>query len=277
MTKLIFLIIVYIFFVLSNPLNIKNEKTYGLNHIPSNYVQPFVVINSNDDLIDVTFPCIFKPNRCSGGNKNVEIIHNIKEAIRYLKNVDDSIIAQKIHNGSYEVGVLYERHPFLENGNIISIVSKNIDNKWKPLKCSHYGNHNDETRCDNKSNWITKELENKIDFISKNIPNFYVGRYDIRFSDINKFKEGKEFRVLELNGTMGFDLRAMLTDLNLIKLIRFIYYYLRWIIVRILIGFQNIILFNTPNPIKFIINMVNMYLTAIKCKDWEIIFRTSIM
>ena len=277
MKILIILIILYICFVLSNPLNIKNEKTYGLKHIPSNYVQPFVVINSNDDLIDVTFPCIFKPNKCSGGNKDVEIIHNIKDAISYLKNINGSVIAQKIHNGPYEVGILYERHPFLNNGKIISIVSKHIDNKWKALKCSHYGNNNGETKCNNKSNWITKELEKTINSISKNIPDFYVGRYDIRFSDIIQFKKGKEFRVLELNGTMGFDLRAMLSELNLIKLIRFIYYHLRWVIVRILIGFQNIILFNTPNPIKFIKNMINMYLTAIKCNDWEFSFRTSVM
>ena len=276
MKKLIILIIVYICIVLSNPLNIKNEKTYGLNHIPNNYVQPFTIINSQDDLVKVNFPCIFKPNICSGGNKNVETIHNIKEAIRYFKNINGSVIAQKIHNGSYEVGVLYERHPFLKNGKIVSIVSKNIDNKWKPLKCSHYGN-NSGTRCNNKPTWITKKLENKIDFISKNIPNFYVGRYDIRFNDINKFKEGKEFKVLELNGTMGFDLRARFRTLNPIKFIIFLLLIVRWIIVRVIIGFQNIILFNTPNPIKFIKNMINMYFTAIKCKDWEFIFRTSVM
>ena len=168
MKKLIILIIIYICFILSNPLNVKNDKTYGPKHIPDNYVQPFVIINSKDDLVKVEFPCIFKPNRCSGGSKNVELIHNIKDAIKYLKNIDN-IIAQKIHNGPYEVGVLYERHPFLKNGKIVSIVSKNLDNKWKALKCLHFGNYNSGTKCENKPTWITNKLENTINFIQTRV------------------------------------------------------------------------------------------------------------
>ena len=53
---------------------------------------------------------------------------------------------------------------------------------------------------------ITPKLNRIIDNISHRIPNFYVGRFDIRFYNISDLNKGK-FYILEVNGNMGFDLR----------------------------------------------------------------------
>jgi hypothetical protein len=46
----------------------------------------------------------------------------------------------------------------------------------------------------------TPALEEKIDEISKSFRGFYFGRYDIRTPSIESVKQGRDFRVVELNG-----------------------------------------------------------------------------
>jgi hypothetical protein len=46
----------------------------------------------------------------------------------------------------------------------------------------------------------TAELERAIDEISRGFEGFYFGRFDIRTPSVEQFKEGKNFKVIELNG-----------------------------------------------------------------------------
>ncbi|HET9530021.1 MAG TPA: carboxylate--amine ligase, partial [Blastocatellia bacterium] len=46
----------------------------------------------------------------------------------------------------------------------------------------------------------TPELERAIDEISRGFEGFYFGRYDIRTPSIEAFKQGRDFKVIELNG-----------------------------------------------------------------------------
>lgn len=46
----------------------------------------------------------------------------------------------------------------------------------------------------------SKQLEDRINAISENLPGFYIGRYDVRFSSIEQFRMGEGFAILELNG-----------------------------------------------------------------------------
>ena len=127
------------------------------------------------------------------------------------------------------------------------------------------------THCNNRNEWITHEFNEKIDKISKGIPNFYVGRYDIRFSDIEKFKKGEDIKVLELNGTMGYDLRATLIP----KLsFRYICLCLRFILVRLLVGMENVLLLNAVNPFSLIINQIKRFTKIRQCSNYHI-FRPS--
>ena len=91
----------------------------------------------------------------------------------------------------YEAGILYERYPSQKDGKIKSIVFKNIlENKWKPLRCKNML-YEKGINCEIRYDIITRELTHVINRISKKIPNFYAGRYDIRFDNIDDLKKGK--------------------------------------------------------------------------------------
>lgn len=47
---------------------------------------------------------------------------------------------------------------------------------------------------------VTPALETAIDRISREIPDFHFGRFDIRFRSIAELQEGRGFRIVELNG-----------------------------------------------------------------------------
>src|SRR5262249_38316091 len=49
--------------------------------------------------------------------------------------------------------------------------------------------------------WIkTKELEEAIDSLSQTYPGFFFGRCDIRTPSLDDFRQGRNFKVVELNG-----------------------------------------------------------------------------
>jgi membrane protein DedA with SNARE-associated domain len=51
--------------------------------------------------------------------------------------------------------------------------------------------------------YITPELVQRFDAISQSIPEFYYGRYDVRFATIERFRQGEGFRIIEINGAGG--------------------------------------------------------------------------
>src|SRR5207244_4231868 len=46
----------------------------------------------------------------------------------------------------------------------------------------------------------SKELERKIDDLSRHLPGFYFGRFDIRYDDEGDLRAGRDFKIVELNG-----------------------------------------------------------------------------
>jgi hypothetical protein len=48
--------------------------------------------------------------------------------------------------------------------------------------------------------FCTPELTEKIDVISRKLDGFFIGRYDIRYSDEEELRAGKSFKIIELNG-----------------------------------------------------------------------------
>jgi len=229
------------------------------------------------NLPTLKFPYIIKPIICSGTSRNVALINNDKDLNNYINNIDkDEIyIIQQFYKSKYEIGVLYEKIPYLNDGNIISIVAKkNNTHQWKPLKCGNV--KNDETTiCDN----ITKKFENSkfsniIREISSKIPGFNAGRYDIGFENIDDLNNGK-FYIYELNGVMGFDLRSNLTvNDNISEIIKKTYYSLRWLSTRYLIGLLNLISLKI-SPFNILNIYPNSIKNCIKCSDLEHLFQAS--
>lgn len=47
---------------------------------------------------------------------------------------------------------------------------------------------------------ITPEIERCFDAISRTMPEFYIGRYDIRFASLERLRQGQDFAIIEING-----------------------------------------------------------------------------
>ena len=63
-----------------------------------------------------------------------------------------------------------------------------------------YGNHARGAMFVDYSDWADEQLEAVIDEVCQRVPGFYFGRLDIRYSTLEKLKEGKDLSIIELNG-----------------------------------------------------------------------------
>jgi membrane protein DedA with SNARE-associated domain len=64
----------------------------------------------------------------------------------------------------------------------------------------------------------TPELTRKFDEIARSMPEFYYGRFDIRFQSTDMLKEGKGFTIIEINGAGAEAIQAWDPNVPLMKL-----------------------------------------------------------
>jgi membrane protein DedA with SNARE-associated domain len=65
---------------------------------------------------------------------------------------------------------------------------------------------------------VTPELTDRFDTIAKSMPEFYYGRFDIRFESIDLLKEGKGFSIIEINGAGAEAIHAWDPNVSFFKL-----------------------------------------------------------
>ncbi|MGJ4789878.1 carboxylate--amine ligase [Leptospira koniambonensis] len=188
--------------------------------------------------LGLKFPIILKPDSGQRG-QGVRKILTPKHLEECLLESNVDLLIQEFHPGPFEVGVFYYRYPNETKGKIFSITrkvfpkltgngistlsqlvenhprfriqketfQKRFSESWENVPIlgeticlSEAGNHCQGTLFLDGSEWITSELENKIHEISSSFKGFYFGRYDIRFSSLKDFLEGKDLHIVELNG-----------------------------------------------------------------------------
>ncbi len=186
----------------------------------------------------LNFPIIAKPDRGERGWL-VKILNNFQELEKYISHIRRPFIVQAFINQHIEVGIFYSRHPKEENGIISSITGKTLlevkgdghsslrelinknDRAYLQLPTIEHqqladldsilasgevktlvkiGNHSRGTTFLDWNHRNSKRLTNQIDIISKRIPGFYYGRFDILCQSLDDLAEGKNFYILELNG-----------------------------------------------------------------------------
>jgi len=152
-----------------------------------------------------------------------------------------------------EVGILYEKYPWNNTGKVIEMVEKTNkeDITFYDVKYSI-----------DRTSLITEKLRNTIEIISRNIPDFYVGRYDVLFKNIEELLNG-EFKIVEVNGTMGMQLKYDGFNLNTI----IVDFY--WVLRRMQTGLYNIITLKGYSPLNLIICMYKSLTRFIHCNNWE--------
>jgi membrane protein DedA with SNARE-associated domain len=184
------------------------------------------------------WPIILKPDVGQRG-AGVKLVRRDGEARGYFKSNSHALIAQPYHPGPYEAGIFYYRYPNQTHGRIFSITDKRFPTVmgdgsssleqliWRHsrlrmqaktflarhrhsltqvpaageiFRLAIAGNHCQGTLFCDGSHLLTPALESAIDQVARNFDGFYFGRFDVRYSDPEVFKAGKDFTIIELNG-----------------------------------------------------------------------------
>jgi hypothetical protein len=186
----------------------------------------------------ISFPCIAKPD-IGGKGRGVEKIFELKDIARYAENIKLDFLVQEFIPYPEEVGVFYCRMPDSADGFISGVVAKEFliikgdgvstltqliekdpryhfqlaalqkiygeglleilaKDEFKNLV--PYGNHARGAKFIDVSHWADETLTKTMDHVCKQIPDFYFGRLDIMYTNLNDLKAGINFSIVELNG-----------------------------------------------------------------------------
>jgi membrane protein DedA with SNARE-associated domain len=190
------------------------------------------------DRLDLEFPLILKPDVGQRG-VGVKLIRTREQADDYLRQTSAPLVVQRYAPGPHELGIFYYRFPREPRGHIFAITEKIFprlvgdgrhtivelierdprarfiaqtylkrfasrrDETLKSgevLKLVEAGNHAQGCIFRDGIRLCTPELERRIDQISQSLCGFFIGRYDIRFSNEEELRAGKNFQIIELNG-----------------------------------------------------------------------------
>lgn len=183
------------------------------------------------------FPVVLKPDAGQRGT-GVRIVGDLDQAADYFGEITVPVIAQEFAPGR-EFGVFYIRHPDDERGRIFSITDKRsrrvtgdgrhtlgelilMDERavclaarfeqahaerlydvvpvGEVVELVDIGTHRLGAEFKDGA-WVwTPELEAAIDRISRAYDGFHFGRYDLRTPDLDAFRAGHGFKIVELNG-----------------------------------------------------------------------------
>jgi len=204
---------------------------------------------------NIIFPIIAKPNVGERG-RGVERIDHETDLDNYLKTVKEDLIIQEFVTYPVELGVFYHRFPNSSRDGISSVVMKEFlsitgngrdsfgklisqnlraksrlkylknkyEGKWDiiipdgiSLKVEPIGNHNRGTKFLNGAHLVNDKLLEVFRKISKPLDGYYYGCFDIKVRSIKDLYEGKNIRILEINGTNSEPAHIYDPDYSLFK------------------------------------------------------------
>ena len=203
--------------------------------------EPFIDVLLKIQEKNIHFPLIAKPDIGFRGYL-VKKIDSKGDLEMYLKKNDLDIIIQEFIDYKNECGILYHKIPGEIKGKITSITLKkfltvigngdatlselilndkraflyydllknihrekilDIPKKGEQVKLTVIGNHSKGTQFINGNHLITEELEQMLDILHQQITGWNYGRLDIKYNTFEELKEGKCFKILEINGIIS--------------------------------------------------------------------------
>jgi membrane protein DedA with SNARE-associated domain len=186
----------------------------------------------------ISYPLVLKPDVGQRG-AGVKLIQSEEQVSEYLQRTAAPLIVQRFAQGPHEAGIFYYRFPNEPLGHIFAITKKVFpeitgDGRstiaeliWKDprarflaqvylrrlrgrqeevlvadeaLKLVQAGNHAQGCIFRDGLHLCTPALIETIDNISRKVPGFYIGRYDIRYANEADLEAGRSFHIVELNG-----------------------------------------------------------------------------
>jgi hypothetical protein len=184
------------------------------------------------------YPVILKPNSGQRGI-GVEIIRDDQQLESYFSAHSDQVILLQEYVEGLEFGVFYMREPDQVNGRIFSINQKlfpsvtgngkdsletlilndprqhymaeyllelhadqlhQVPKSGQDIPLVEIGSHCRGSVFIEASEHIAQALQQRIDTISKAIPGYFFGRYDLRAPSEDDLRAGKNLKILEANG-----------------------------------------------------------------------------
>lgn len=205
----------------------------------------------------IAYPFVAKPDLgCRGAGVNLihnqtelqGYINNFPE--------NQSFICQELISYESEAGVFYCRLPNQERGEIISLTLKyfpkvigdgvstlktlieddprasqlthiyfsrlqdrleSIPAIGEEVKLVFAGNHSKGAIFKDGRDHISQALTDTFDQISKRLPEFYFGRFDIRYETFGKLEQGLHFKIVEINGASAESTHIWDADYSLLN------------------------------------------------------------
>ena len=163
----------------------------------------------------------------------------LAEYLATASATSSAVLLQPFHEGPYEAGIFYYRLPGESCGRIVSVTDKqfpvvigdgtstlrqlieahprcrlqaslfiarharvadSIPARGECRQLAIAGNHAQGTTFLDGARLWTMALEHRIDAIARHRPGFFIGRFDVRYRDVDAFKSGRDLAVVELNG-----------------------------------------------------------------------------
>jgi len=205
---------------------------------PGSVTARTAVLRDHIEAAEWSLPIVLKPDVGQRG-MGVRLIRTWSEAERYLADVSGPVLAQPYHAGPFEAGVFYYRLPHWRHGRVLSVTDKifpelvgdgvstiealiwqhpryrlqahtflarhrlsrsRVLGAGERFRLAMAGNHAQGTTFREGAHLLTPELQARIDEIAQYRPGFFIGRFDIRYSNVEAFTSGRDFAIVELNG-----------------------------------------------------------------------------
>lgn len=189
--------------------------------------------------LPITYPFILKPEKGLRG-AGVRLITCAAEAKAYLQDADFDVLLQEYCDYQHEAGIFYVRYPGASSSEIFSITDKKfpyvigdgistlaelilqdkraqmiaqvyfdrfgaqlntVPIKGESIRLAESGNHAQGVAFLNGMDTLySPELHQAFDELANKIEGFYIGRFDVRYKSIDDFRQGKHFKIIEING-----------------------------------------------------------------------------
>jgi membrane protein DedA with SNARE-associated domain len=205
-----------------------------------------------------SFPIVVKPDVGQRG-AGVRLIGDVPQLDDYLARSAGDLLLQRYHPGPYEAGIFYYRFPGERHGRIFSITDKQFPvvvgdgcstlaqlvaahpryrlqaalflrrhreqrdrvlREGERFQLAFAGNHAQGTTFRDGRHLLTPALERRVDDISRRIPGFFIGRFDVRYSSVERFMAGEDLAIVEMNGATAESTNIYDPDTSLIDAYR---------------------------------------------------------
>jgi len=221
-----------------------------LSALPAQWVLPWSLIppGSPDDrmarlragviALGGAYPFVLKPDVGERGS-GVTWIRSEADAEACLAREPRAVLLQVAHEGPFEAGIFYVRHPGDARGRVFSVTDKRfpwivgdghstldalvrahpryrlqagvfltrharhagrILHDGERFRLAQAGNHAQGTEFRDGRALLTPALEARIDEIARAVAGFHFGRFDVRYRDREAFMAGNDLAIVELNG-----------------------------------------------------------------------------